>query len=352
MSTPTEIVNALRRGVPPEYDLGLFSVGREGTTAEFIADLDAVKAGSSMVRYLDADFGQGKTHLLKSLREEGFRSDFVVAIVELSTGACPLFSLVEVYRQIITGLRTSESPREPALERVLDRWLELQEDATPAKRVETLRKLPVMLQAALLAFLQATTGPTASLQNREMVIRYLTGEKFGRTERTRLELFENIVEGTTLMILESVAGFVRDLGYGGLCILFDEAEGIVSFSRSSQQEAALNNLVRLLRMTTRAEGCYFMYAATPSFFDAFGDRPSLQPPNSDGTVMKLERLSVPAIHELIHRISSLYAAAYSIDVPPELIATIRKATNEEYGRVSDLTRMTVAALDEYRNGGA
>ena len=351
MSTPREIINALRRGVPPEYDLGLFSVGREETTGKFVADLETVRGGSSLIRYLDADFGQGKTHLLKSLREEGFRNDFVVAIVELSTGACPLFSMVEVYRQVITSLRTAESPREPALESVLDRWLDLQEDATPAQRVETLRRLPMLLQASLLAFLQATSGPAASLQNREMVVRYLTGEKFGRVERARLELFENVTDATALVVLESIAAFVRDLGYGGLCILFDEAEGIVSFTRSSQQEAAVGNLIRMLRMTARAEGCYFIYAATPSFFDAYGEREDLQSPNSDGTALKLERLSAPAIAELVDRIVSLYAAAYSVEVPLALVDTIKKATREDYGRVSDLTRITVAALDEHRNGG-
>jgi hypothetical protein len=350
MSTPREIVNALRRGVPPEYDLGLFSVGREGTTNRFVSDLEAVSAGTSLVRYLDADFGQGKTHLLKSLREEGFRNDFVVAIVELSTGACPLFSMIEVYRQVIISLRTAESPREPALERVLDRWLELQEAASPVQRVETLRKLPMLLQAALLAFLQATTGPTASLQNREMVVRYLTGENFGLAERTRLELFENVKDGTALTVLESIAGFVRALGYGGLCILFDEAEGIVSFTRSSQQEAAVGNLIRMLRMTAKSEGCYFIYAATPSFFDQYGDRADLQSPNSDNTVLKLERLSTPAIHELVDHIGSLYAAAYSLEIPPTLLDAVKSATREDYGRVSDLTRLTVAALDEHRNG--
>lgn len=352
MSTPREIINALRRGVPPEYDLGLFSVGRQETTARFVSDLAVVGAGTSLVRYLDADFGQGKTHLLKSLREEAFRHDFAVAIIELSSGACPLFSLVEVYRQVIVSLRTADSPREAALESVLDRWLSLQQSVTPAKRVETLRKLPMILQGGLLAFLQATAGPTASLHNREMVIRYLTGEKFARADRAHLELFENVTEETALMILGSIAGFVRDLGYGGLCILLDEAEGIVSFTRSSQREAALANLVRLLRMTLNADGCYFIYAATPSFFDAYGDRPSLRPPNSDGEVMRLERLNTLAIHELVDRICNLYAAAYSIDVAPALIATIKKAARDDYGRVSDLTRMTVAALDEKRPGSA
>jgi hypothetical protein len=212
MSNPREIINALRRGVPPEYDLGEFSVGRSGTTRQFLDDLAEVRAGRSIVRYLDADFGQGKTHFLKSLREEAFQQAFVVSIVELSTRACPLFGLVEVYRQVIDGMRTAESPRLPALETVLDRWLDLQRGASESKRIATLENLPALLQAALFAFLQASSGRTASLQRREAVVRYLTGEKFGRPERDRLELFENITDATALTVLGSIAAFVRDLG--------------------------------------------------------------------------------------------------------------------------------------------
>jgi hypothetical protein len=348
MGNPREIVNALRRGVPPEYDLGLFSVGREATRSAFVADLESVRMGATLVRYLDADFGQGKTHLLKSLREEAFQHDFVVAIVELSAGSCPLFSLTEVYRQIVGSLRTADSPRLPALESILDRWLDAQRDLPAAERTRILKKLPFHLQAALLAFLKATHGPAASLQHREMVLRYLTGEKLPQRDRSRLELFDSIADETALTTLASIAGFVRDLGYGGLCILLDEAEGIVSFSRSSQRSAAVGNLVRLVRMTKGAASCYFVYAATPSFFTEFGDREDLGTPGTNTDNLRLDRLTTAQIHELVDRIAALYAAAYALHLPSALLGHVKAVLRDDYGRVSDLTRLTIAAYDEHR----
>lgn len=75
------IVNALRRGVPPEYGLELISVCRDDVLAQFADDLRASAAGGSLLRYIDADLGQGKTHLLKLLRSAAFRQDFIVSIV-------------------------------------------------------------------------------------------------------------------------------------------------------------------------------------------------------------------------------------------------------------------------------
>ena len=58
-----------------------------------------------------------------------------------------------------------------------------------------------------------------------------------------------------------MSALARDIGYAGVCVLFDEAEAIVSFSRSSQRSEALTNLVRIVRQTEKSEGTYFVYAA-------------------------------------------------------------------------------------------
>ena len=152
------VVNSLRRGVPPEYHLESFSVCRDELLAQFRQDLAATGSGSSRLRYIDADLGQGKTHLLKLLRSAAFGQDFIVSIVELSASQCPLYRLTDVYHRIVTGLRTRESPFEPALESIMERWLEKQRTTDPGERGRALARLPNGMQSALLAFLQAKTS--------------------------------------------------------------------------------------------------------------------------------------------------------------------------------------------------
>jgi hypothetical protein len=66
-------------------------------------------------------------------------------------------------------------------------------------------------------------------------------------------------------------------------------------------------------------------------------------------VLRLEPLSRSNINELVDRVVALYAAAYSVTTPGPVVAAIKTALPADYGRVSDLTRPIVAALDERRS---
>jgi hypothetical protein len=346
-NTAIGIVNALRRGVPPEYGLESFSVCRAEILAQFEEDLGLVRAGSSHLRYIDADLGQGKTHLLKLLREVAFRRDFIVSIVELSSAECPLYRLVDVYGRIVAGLRTRESPGEPALEAILGRWLEVMRGADPERRRKTLDGLPNGMKGALVAYLNATNFLGPSLERQDLVLRWLNGESLPLTTRTRIQLTDNIADATALAMLSALTALARDIGYAGVCVLFDEAEGIVSFARSSQRSAAVANLVRVVRQTERSHGSYFVYAATPSFFDLLDVNRQLQPRGSDGLIMSPLPLETDCLHELGARIVLLHSTAYQWE--PDAATTARLITAlQPSDRVSDTTRALVAALDEMR----
>ena len=343
------IIAALRLGIPPEYGVERYSVARADITETFHDDLDAVLAGASALRYLSADYGQGKTHLLRLLRQQAFQRDFVVSIVELTGGSCPLFSLVDVYRQVMLGLRTAESPDESALELVLDRWLTFQRSAIPSDRERSLRRLPQDFQAALLAYLQAVNFLRPSPERRDSVFRWLTGERLSKRERDSLEVFESLGEATALGVLDAISDLFRDIGYGGVCILFDEAEGIASFARSAHRERAIANLFRIARSAESSVGCYFVYATTPSFADVVRDYAPFHAANADRRVLELAPLSPSEIRELVDRLRTVYEAAYAISIPDGVAGAVRDAAADgATSRVGDLTRSVVQAFDEFR----
>lgn len=343
------IVASLRSGVPPEYGVERYSVGREDVLAVFRSDLDVVANGASALRYISADIGQGKTHLLRLLRHEAFTRDFVVAEVELSSGRCPLYSLLDVYRNIMLALRTASSPEEPALETVMDRWLDHQKSADHKARERSLDRLAPDFQAALLSYMQATNFLRPSPERRDAVLRWLVGESLPRNQRDPLELFENISDSSALAILDDVSDLFQDIGYGGICVLFDEAEALVSFQRSSERELAVRNLKRFVSAADDYTGCYFVYATTPSFVDSYGSSPEFHARSGDGTVLQLAELSGPDVVELAARVMTIYHDAYGWSPPDSVAATISDTLGERHSqRVADLTRLAIAALDEAR----
>ena len=114
------IVNSLRKGVPPPVDVTNFSVGRKNLMDRLSKDLQTVAQGSSLVRFMNADYGYGKTHSLYLLRETAFNLEYVVSIITLSQNSCPIHNFMAVYDQIMWNLRTREERNKPALENVLD----------------------------------------------------------------------------------------------------------------------------------------------------------------------------------------------------------------------------------------
>ena len=348
--TALGIVAALRAGVPPEYGVERYSVGRDDVLAAFRLDLDAVAGGASALRYISADIGQGKTHLLRLLRHEAFARDFVVAEVELSAGRCPLYSLLDVYRNIMLALRTAASPHDPALETVMDRWLDFQKSAPKEVRERSLVRLPPDFQAALLSYLHATNFLRPSPERRDAVLRWLVGEALPRSQRDPLELFENVSDSNALALLDAVSDLFRDIGYGGVCVLFDEAEALVSFQRSSDRELAVRNLKRIVQAAEESAGVYFVYATTPSFVDSYGSSGEFHARGADETVLKLRALSRADSVVLAARLMGIYHEAYGWAPPASLAAFIESdLAGRHTSRISEFTRMAIAALDESRD---
>ncbi len=107
------------------------------------------------------------------LRNEALARDFVVSEVQLSADSCPLFDLLQVYRKVVEGLRTAQSATAPALESVLGRWLRQLKTAQEDVRRRSLERLPLDMQAALLAYLQANNFLRPSPHAIDTVLRWL-----------------------------------------------------------------------------------------------------------------------------------------------------------------------------------
>ncbi|MBN1135455.1 MAG: DUF2791 family P-loop domain-containing protein [Anaerolineae bacterium] len=341
------IIDALRRGVPAAEGTAYYSVGRDDLLDRVAGDLKAVANGRSLVRSLNADIGQGKTHVLYLLREFAFAHDFAVSIVTLSQNSCPLYDFMAVYNQTMWGLRTDDQRHKPALSNIIDRWVEGIRELNP-DRVRRIveQELPKDLREIMAAYVDATNLFRPNETNRQLILKYLSGEKMALGDIRRLRIGFRLDSDNALQILSEMATTIRYIGFKGICILFDEADAIHSFAHSSQRDQAYANLQQIIQQSQWFPHCYFLYATTPSFFDSQGGGWLAQQLGSD-SMLELGPLGIEERQAIATKICKVYARATGWEAPFDVIKVIHKAADRMTGeRVGDYVRKTIAILDE------
>src|SRR6266487_4791234 len=138
------IIEHLRRGSVPVDQVTYFTVGRERWLSIIEDDLtNYIAAGGAKVRFLNGDYGDGKTHFLSVIQHMVQQAGFAVSFVVL-TREVPLHKFELVYREIVSRLATASGVR--GIRGLITHWLDtLQphlgdapDEATRAARVEAL----------------------------------------------------------------------------------------------------------------------------------------------------------------------------------------------------------------------
>src|SRR3990167_7024995 len=118
----SKIITKLETGKPADEEVFLFSVGRDNLFEYFDKKLQEIKnTGVSDVKFISADYGQGKTHFLDRIRLVALQHNFVVSKVELHSRDVPFDKFEIVFQQIMRNLSTAEF-RDDALEKILNKW--------------------------------------------------------------------------------------------------------------------------------------------------------------------------------------------------------------------------------------
>lgn len=345
-------VNDLRKGVPPSEGISFISVGRQELLASIRADLTQVEQGDSQVRFINADLGQGKTHVLYLLRDFAFSQGFAVSVVTLSQSFCPLDRFLDVYREIVWGMRTSEERRRAALESILQRWLD-EMRLLPRERVTgIISRLPEDVQNAMVAYYAANNPVKPSITRASLILQYLSAGKVSLRELRAQGISDRINESKALQMIGTMARLFRNLKYPGLCVLFDEAEAIHSLSRTDQQGRAYENLLRIVTETATFPYCYFVYSTTPSFFDAYSSFWPRDHEIGSGEIYELSSLSSAEKVEVGRKLLQVYGSAYGDEAIHHLGSKaddVIRAASTTFVRIGDFVRALIATLDEARD---
>jgi hypothetical protein len=86
------VVESLRKGIPPDGFVRHFTVGRESEIRQLIKKFTEPKGG---VLLLKANYGSGKTHILKFIREQALESSYAVSTVTLDAKGAVRFNRMD-----------------------------------------------------------------------------------------------------------------------------------------------------------------------------------------------------------------------------------------------------------------
>ncbi|GIV86976.1 MAG: hypothetical protein KatS3mg054_1005 [Chloroflexus sp.] len=345
----TQVVESLRKGIPPQHGVTLYSVGYEKLIAGIEKHHLSNISDQGIIRFVSGSWGAGKTHFFRLLREIAFQHDCLVSNVELDVNSAALNKFERVFSAIVLQVLTptsynENSPQEAApFGTVLAESLAYLATGTRsnaneianeqyAKAVELLMgnhaidiDFKKMVQHYWQTFLRESADPTIVEQTRGEILQWFSGEGTLSQYRKRFGVSKMVSKENAKLMLLSLAGFVRQAGYRGLVILFDEAEQSYSLMRKSALKDAQNNLLSLINNIESLSGIFMIYATTPDFYTdpkhgivTYGalagriGKPEQRPPRALDTIWNLDAVetNLEQYQAAAMKIRSIYAAAF------------------------------------------
>src|SRR5690606_21106926 len=117
-----DIIDALRHGVVPKYNLDLLMVGQQNAKKHLSQILTELNQSKSHFKFIRGQYGSGKTFLCSWLKEYALENEFVVSFLNVSHDQ-PLSDLPVFFSGVLNNLRTPEKSDSSALADILESWL-------------------------------------------------------------------------------------------------------------------------------------------------------------------------------------------------------------------------------------
>lgn len=336
-----DIIHALREGNVPPKGTSEICVGRELEIEEMIHLFEKIKSGKSATKFLEGDYGGGKSFLLKVIEEIAFKDNFVVSKITI-TRDIPFYKFEEVYKNIVQTLRCKTGT---SLEHIIERWLTglrmvaMEETDDPEKQnaivkenmaqdLEETRKYANSFAIAIEKYHDAQISGDSETANYAQAwlrgdsnIPFVVKKKFG--------VKGDVTKENAFTFLEALSAFLNSLGYSGLLILIDEIEYIRSLQMSKLRDGAYDYIRFIFDECNigNFESTLFVFAGTNKFFEdqkrgvpsyqALYDRikDALDTDHKDlrKPIMRLEGFKKEQLKELASKIVEMHSKVYNWD---------------------------------------
>lgn len=353
------IIESLRKGLVPTEYVAFFTVGRQNWLKFIEEDLDGfIAEGGGKVRFINGDYGDGKTHFMSVIRQLALEKQFASSFIVL-TRDIPIHKFELIYQEIVLQLRGLFSG--VGIRSLVQQWVEKQKTTNVDRSMlfqslSQLPKLNINFINALKGLLQdpdENEPPEMIASSHEFLYQWLEGKKVPKKNLSKFHIFEVLSKSTAKTFLHSLISFLKFTGHQGLVLLLDELETVLA-QGSSIRNAAYENIRLLMDNAENSEYLHLFFSLIPDVllsekgfksYDALwsrvrsvGDSESL---NYRGTIIDLHKtpLKQQELVDLgiclrkIHEISYRWEAQEA--VPDNLIADMCKK-QEEMGILSEV----------------
>ncbi len=309
-----KMIRQISAGTTPLEGVTFLNVGRERYFKEVERLLDDVQeGGGASIRFLNADYGHGKTHFIGMINAMALERNWVTSYVKLSDAeGVRLDKFDELYAAILRNclcqriIDEHEQLYDPGDANgwpwILDDWIKRHVQAESGSGIDpnsqgardrTISALELLLRKANVSgdFASAVRTYASSAfdrasaedqQLKEAVIRWFACERV--PELKSRGVLAPISNKNAKQTLRSVISLLRELGYGGMAIFIDEAENAQHYPKNRRRTAYQNLRELLDNVDGGVSGvglsravCYV--AATPVMFTGekgFREYPALQ----------------------------------------------------------------------------
>jgi len=372
------IIETLRKGIPPDGFVRHFTVGRK-TEIDRLAQY--LKDPEGLALLLKANYGSGKTHLLRFIREEALAQNYAVSTVTLDANSAVRFNRMDqifgaICRNIEVPCQLDCKGLRPLFELFVkcmnagnseEFWRELSNNF----KWDFSEKLD---SPALFVALRAWATGDTNAQSLVEDWLYHTWEYRGQRKKLYVELVKNLrsffrdprpdwkfyADGVFMFYTQGYAqswaalrgldNLCRAAGLKGLIILFDEFEDVITnLSNVAYQEAAFWNLFHFYS-GKMFQGKTF-YAVTPQFVEKckavllHKGRCDFDFSRFDSLPMfEMSPLEEEHLIELARRIVPVHGTAYSWDAARAINSVINVTREALQMQIQDRTRYGVIRI--------
>ncbi len=280
-----KIILKLASGLPAEY--GVLHVTGGKRVLKYLEVLEKesfqsfIKNGGSSFKIIEAPYGEGKTHFLFCIRELAWKYNYVVAYIPLSPRKTPFHDIMSVYRELIqnlmfpqNALRLLEGKIEKGIESIINKWVS---DILKEKTVSSTNDFKLMLKSHLsvyesTSFRNAVIEMAAAVHDDNnhainVITQWLSAEpRLNKPAFKGYNITYKITHYNVYKILRSLIAWLKDLGYSGLIVLFDEVEMIPSINEKNKSRV-LNTLREIIDASASGELKHSMwFYAVPDLY--------------------------------------------------------------------------------------
>ena len=262
------IIEALRKGIVPTEYVSFFTVGRQNWLKFVEEDLDYfIASGGGKVRFINGDYGDGKTHFMSVIQQLSLQKNFASSFVVL-TRDIPIHKFEVVYQAIVSQLRgTFEGI---GIRASIKHWINsYKTDENDLGALTTsLREVPGMgtdFANALIGLLHINSSSSSAEtqdDSEELLYQWFEGKKVAKKELKRFHVFELLNKTNSKQFLQSLIAFLKITHHKGLILFLDELETVLA-QGASVRNAAYENVRLLMDNTDHTEYLLLFFSLIP-----------------------------------------------------------------------------------------